>query len=70
MASPCRDPTIWNGMKQNGMEPSQVITKFSFVLLEEDGQKVWNDNLSGYALGPSSPSQFSQLKIPVLSEVM
>lgn len=32
-------------MKQNEMEPSQVITKFSFVLLEENGQKVWNDNL-------------------------
>lgn len=57
-------------MKQNEMEPSQVITTFSFVLLEEDGQKVWNDNLSEYVLGPSSPSQFSQLKIPVLSEVM
>lgn len=52
------------------MTPSQVITKFSFVLLEKDGQKVWNDNLPEYVLGPSSPSQLSQLKIPVLSEVM
>lgn len=51
------------------MKPSQVISKFSFVLLE-GWQKVWNDNLPEYVLGPSSPFQFSHLKIPVLSEVI
>lgn len=60
---PLGEPAIWNEK-----EPSQVITKFSFVLLEMVRQKVRNDNLPECGLGPSS--QFSQLKIPVLSEVM
>lgn len=37
-------PAVWNEMK-----PSQV-TKFSFVLLAEDGQKVWADSLLEYVL--------------------
>lgn len=44
------------------------VTKFSFVLLAEDGQKVWDDGLPEYVL--EAFLSLSQLKGAVLSEVV